>query len=269
MAQRIITGVVLLAALVLLLFLGGWVFAAVACLAFLKALHEELRALEMGGHKPLHWVSYASLLISVPFVMIYSYMAIMPILTLFSFVALLLIMRRQEPDLVDVIMSVLPMLTVVLPGMCVFGIAATQPRSMQLFLLALLFIIAIGGDTLAFFVGSRIGGQKLCPRISPKKTVAGALGGLVGSTLLAMLVGYAFQKALPNASFPPFWANLVIGVVGGIAGQAGDLFASMVKRHCDIKDFGNWLPGHGGILDRLDSIVFTAIIVYCYRVILL
>ena len=134
----------------------------------------------------------------------------------------------------------------------------------------LVFAIAVGGDTFAYFVGSAIGGPKLCPHISPNKTVAGAAGGLVGSILCAVAAGRIFTLCFPDFSgFPPIWADMLCGPFGGIAGQMGDLFASMVKRHCKIKDFGHIFPGHGGMLDRLDSIVFTAIIVYSYRVILL
>ena len=128
----------------------------------------------------------------------------------------------------------------------------------------------MGGDTFAYFVGSAIGGPKLCPHISPNKTVAGAAGGLVGSIVCAVVAGRIFTLCFPDFSgFPPIWGDMLCGLFGGIAGQMGDLFASMVKRHCKVKDFGHIFPGHGGMLDRLDSVVFTAIIVYSYRVILL
>ena len=66
------------------------------------------------------------------------------------------------------------------------------------------------------------------------------------------------------AGFPPFWADMAVGLIAGLAGQLGDLFASMVKRHCRIKDFSHIFPGHGGMLDRMDSIVFAMIVIYCY-----
>ncbi len=269
MAQRIVTGTILTVGLIGLLGLGGWYCAVAAFLALSLAIQEELRALEKCGHHPVWWASFVGLAASVPLVLTYSYTVIIPILTLLSFCVLFQVMRRENPDLVDILVSILPMLTLVLPGMCLFGILETEPRVMQLFFLVLVFIIAIGGDTFAYFVGSRVGGAKLCPNISPKKTVAGAIGGLVASILLTMLVGGIFRLAVPNLAFPPWWGNLLAGFFGGIAGQMGDLFASMVKRHCGVKDFGNLFPGHGGMLDRLDSIVFSAIIVYCYRVILL
>lgn len=269
MAQRIITGAIMTLALALLLYLGGWVFAITAFLVFALAIYEELHALTQVGHKPVWWTAFASLAISVPAVLYYSYAAIIPILSVLSFCVLLRIMRRTEPDLVDVLVSVLPMMTLVLPAICIFGLLEIAPRVLQLFFLVILFVIAIGGDTAAYFVGSRIGGHKLCPNISPKKTVSGAIGGLLGSILCATVAGWIFSLCAPDLALPPFWANMLVGLFGGLAGQVGDLFASMVKRHCQVKDFGNLFPGHGGMLDRLDSISFVAIIVYCYRIILL
>jgi CDP-diglyceride synthetase len=132
------------------------------------------------------------------------------------------------------------------------------------------FGIAVGGDTLAYFVGSAVGGPKLCPRISPNKTIAGSVGGLLGSVLMAVLVGRIFAAAAPDLGVTvPLWAEILLGFIGGCAGQMGDLFASMVKRHCKVKDYGTIFPGHGGMMDRLDSVFFVAIVVYCFRVILL
>lgn len=269
MSQRVVTGAILILALIALLYLGGWYFALTAFLVFSLCIYEELTALRHAGHHPVGWASYAALAISVPAVMTYSFTAIIPILAMLSFGVLLQVMRRESPDLVDVMVSVLPMLTLVLPAICIFGLLEAEPGGLQMFFLVLMFAVAVGGDTFAYFVGSRIGGQKLCPNLSPKKTVSGAVGGLLGSILCAVLVGAFFPLFVSDATFPSFGANLLVGFFGGIAAQMGDLFASMVKRHCNVKDFGHLFPGHGGMLDRLDSISFTAIIIYCYRLILL
>ncbi|HNW87422.1 MAG TPA: CDP-archaeol synthase [Candidatus Limiplasma sp.] len=269
MTQRIVTGTLLIIALAAVLFLGGWYFAAAAFVAVTLCIYEELRAFRQCGKHPVSWTSYVALAVSVPLMMYYSSVVIIPTLTIMSFFVLLVVMRREEPNLTDVMVSVLPMLTLVLPGMCLFGILDTSLRRMQAMLLTMVFAIAVGGDTFALFVGTWIGGKKLCPKISPHKTVAGAIGGLVGSILLAWLVGYVFATVLPTQAFPPMWANIVVGFVGGVAAQMGDLFASMVKRYCGIKDFGTLFPGHGGMLDRMDSILFAAIIVYSYRVVVM
>lgn len=269
MTQRIVTAVLMLIGLAALLVLGGWFFAVGALVAITLCVYEELRAIRQRGYHPVAWVSYASLAISVPLMMYFSSVVIIPMVTIVSFIVLLSIMRRTEPTLSDVAMSLLPVLTLVLPGMCLFGILDTPLRRMQAMLLTMVFAIAVGGDTFALFTGTLIGGKKLCPNISPHKTVAGAIGGLLGSVLLAWLVGVIFAKVLPTQAFPPMWANIAVGVVGGVAAQMGDLFASMVKRHCGVKDFGTLFPGHGGMLDRMDSILFSAIIVFSYRVIVM
>ena len=123
------------------------------------------------------------------------------------------------------------------------------------------------GDTFALFIGTAVGGKKLCPPVSPHKTVAGSIGGMAGSMLAALLV-YLIARWTCNeatlAKLPTFPAYLMLGFLGGVVGQIGDLFASLVKRHSGIKDFSNLFPGHGGMLDRLDSVLFMAVLVYCY-----
>ena len=143
-----------------------------------------------------------------------------------------------------------------------------QPKALQVVLLAMMFIIPVMGDTMAFFVGSRVGGPKLCPAVSPNKTISGAVAGLCGSLIAALViggVGLAVCDEATGALLPSIPTCLLIGIIGGMAGQMGDLFASMVKRHCGIKDYSNLFPGHGGMLDRLDSILFTAVVMFCYR----
>ena len=216
----------------------------------------------------MRWVCYAGLILSLPLMMFYSARAMIPVLVLLVFCVLVQVMRRQEPELEDILISVMPLISIVLPAMCLVGLLDTQPRSLQLMLLIQVFAIAVGGDTFAYFVGSAVGGPKLCPRISPNKTIAGSVGGLVGSMLMAFVVGRIFAASVPGMTVP-FWGDLLVGLIGGVAGQMGDLFASMVKRHCRVKDYGTIFPGHGGMMDRLDSVFFVAIVVYCYRVILL
>ena len=165
-------------------------------------------------------------------------------------------------------LSVLPLFTIVLPGMCIVALAQVQPKALQVVLLSLVFAIPVLGDTMAFFVGSRVRGPKLCPAVSPNKTISGAVAGLVGSLVAAAAVGVVsliFCDQATLAQLPTWWQYGLLGLVGGVAGQMGDLFASLVKRHCGIKDFSNLFPGHGGMLDRLDSILFMAVVMICYR----
>ena len=113
-------------------------------------------------------------------------------------------------------------------------------------------------DTGAYFVGSTVGKHKLCPKISPKKTVEGAVGGIVSSLVVSVILclGFDFKAKL--------WVTLLLTVPFCILGMAGDLFASAVKRSAGIKDYGNLIPGHGGILDRMDSILMISPLLFLF-----
>jgi len=126
----------------------------------------------------------------------------------------------------------------------------------------LLLACTMLSDTFAYFVGRAIGSHKMAPRISPKKSVEGALGGLVGAVVAALVVKI-YSPWLPTRE------AIVLGLVIGIVGQWGDLFESAVKRDFRVKDSGRILPGHGGILDRFDSILFASFVTYWGAVVLL
>jgi phosphatidate cytidylyltransferase len=117
-------------------------------------------------------------------------------------------------------------------------------------------------DTMAYVVGSTWGRHQMAPYLSPKKSWEGAIGGFVASVLVALL-------AVPLLGLPiSYPAAALLGMAGGIAGQAGDLVESLIKRQIGTKDIGHMIPGHGGLLDRLDSMLFTAPVLY-YLILLL
>lgn len=118
-------------------------------------------------------------------------------------------------------------------------------------------------DAGAYFVGTFIGKHKLCPEISPKKTIEGAVGGVLVNVLVMALFGWIFTQLFYNGERHANYLMLVmIGLFGGIISILGDLSFSLIKRSCHIKDFGHVIPGHGGILDRFDSVIFTAPFVF-------
>ncbi len=134
------------------------------------------------------------------------------------------------------------------------------------FIVWLVFVCSWGCDTCAYCVGMLIGKHKMAPVLSPKKSVEGGIGGILGAALIGVLYALAINH----------WGNAcvnvlqfaIIGAVGGAISQVGDLAASAVKRNYDIKDYGTLIPGHGGILDRFDSVIFTAPIIYFLTVLL-
>ncbi len=124
--------------------------------------------------------------------------------------------------------------------------------------LLVLMLIVMTNDSAAYYTGSAFGTHRLYPLVSPKKSIEGALGGLLGSIAGTLLAKFTFFPQLTLAD------ALLTAVLVGILGQTGDLFESLLKRSFGVKDSGNSIPGHGGVLDRLDSIIFAAPALYYY-----
>ncbi|UFS68897.1 phosphatidate cytidylyltransferase [Geomonas sp. RF6] len=122
----------------------------------------------------------------------------------------------------------------------------------------LMMVIVMSGDSAAYYVGSSFGRTKLYPAVSPKKSVEGSLGGLAGSVIGALVFRALFFAELTIVD------AVAVALLCGVLGQLGDLFESLIKRSCGVKDSGTLIPGHGGILDRLDSILFAAPAVFYY-----
>jgi phosphatidate cytidylyltransferase len=131
-----------------------------------------------------------------------------------------------------------------------------HPQMKRFGLIMLLFAVW-AADTFAFFLGKRFGKRLLWPKVSPKKTLIGFMGSLLGG-VAGMLVG----RTLFEPAFPSLTYAVIIGLAVGIFGQAGDLFESLIKRSCGVKDSSGIFPGHGGILDRIDALLFAAPIYY-------
>lgn len=130
----------------------------------------------------------------------------------------------------------------------------------------LIFLSSWGCDTCAYCVGVLIGKHKMAPKLSPKKSVEGGVGGMIGAALLGILFALAMNR-WGNAAADPLHYGIICGA-GGMISQIGDLAASAIKRNHDVKDYGKLIPGHGGILDRFDSVIFTAPVIYYLTILL-
>ena len=124
------------------------------------------------------------------------------------------------------------------------------------FIVLLPLLAAWGADTCALFSGMLFGKHKLAPVVSPKKTVEGAVGGVVGGAVLVLIAAVIMNRTLDLEM--PLWSAVVLGAVGAVLGEIGDLSFSVIKRQTGIKDYGHIFPGHGGVLDRFDSVLFVA-----------
>ena len=136
------------------------------------------------------------------------------------------------------------------------------------FLVWLVFLCSWGSDTCAYCVGVLFGKHKMAPVLSPKKSIEGGVGGVVGAALLGALYAFIINKFAPQTNASVLVYAVICGI-GSMISQVGDLAASAIKRDNDIKDYGKLIPGHGGILDRFDSVIFTAPIIYYLSVFLM
>lgn len=129
------------------------------------------------------------------------------------------------------------------------------------YLVWLIFISSWLCDTAAYYTGKKFGKTKLCPLVSPKKTLEGSIGGILGSVLGCTIYGFLLNYFVLDI---PLYHFLLIGLICGVMCQFGDLIASSIKRLSDVKDYSNIIPGHGGILDRFDSILYSGAVVFYY-----
>lgn len=130
------------------------------------------------------------------------------------------------------------------------------------YLILLVLVCSWLTDVFAYFTGRAFGKHKLCPKISPKKTVEGAIGGIVIPAVINIIVLAVFEKFFFDGTVIPYWAMLIISPVLSVASMLGDLSASTIKRNFGVKDFSNLIPGHGGIMDRFDSCLFVLPAIY-------
>ena len=146
----------------------------------------------------------------------------------------------------------------------------TDNRIISNFLVGYVFIIAFGSDTIACLVGKYLGKRKVTPVLSPNKSLEGFIGGILGSIILTL--GYTYLLVNTNIIHMHLTINKIIIIIvfaalGAMISQIGDLLASAIKRTNGIKDYGNLMPGHGGVLDRFDSILMVAPFVYYFLII--
>ncbi len=144
-----------------------------------------------------------------------------------------------------------------------FNGLADKGGYISIFVLLFAFLVPIFTDTFALLMGGLFGGKKLAPSISPKKTISGAIGGFLWCVLLSVTVFYLFNAVpsiaeLFSATGIKVWKIAIISAIGSVLGQLGDIFESYIKRQAGVKDSGNIMPGHGGMLDRFDSHAFVA-----------
>lgn len=256
--QRILTAAIALPLLIVLIaFANSLIFSLFLVVVLFLALLEFNRMGLAADHSVEQWVAAVAGALSVP--LLYFQQETM-LLTLFAgtilLLGLLFLFRLPEIKSIPQHLGWLCLGLFYLPFLLGHLVLLRMlPAGREWIFLTLLVIMIC--DTFAYFVGSNFGKRKLYPAVSPNKSVEGGVGGLVGAVLVVVLAGATF---LPQIGI---FDGIVVGLLLGTVGQLGDLFESLLKRACGVKDSGNLVPGHGGLLDRLDSLLFAFPIVYC------
>lgn len=269
MKTRVLSGCIL-APLLLLVYFGGKVLIVGCFILGIMGLREFYRGFESLGIRPNHWVGYCATFVLMSIGLFQPLYGQGPlqggtefILYLFWVFAVMLasmlyLFRIEQRQPADGLATAFGVFYVVF---FLYHVVLVDQSAAPI-LTWLIFLAAFGSDIMAYLVGRSLGRHKLCPGISPKKTVEGAVGGLFGSVLLCGLFGWFIA--------PEYFVHcLIIGLLGGAVSQLGDLSASIFKRKMGLKDFGNLIPGHGGVLDRFDSVLFVGPLVYYYIVIVI
>ncbi|MBT3318221.1 MAG: CDP-archaeol synthase [Clostridia bacterium] len=267
MVKRTLVALPAIALLVATVYFHGLFAKIVISAISVLCMHEMMKVVRTGEDKPFLPIGYAFSALLYP---VFEYcggfvgIAILFALAVMSVMIVLVFSGRNFNDGLMIIFAL------VYPGMfTAFWIAifCIPEADTSRFLIAMLFVTATVTDSFAYFCGRLFGRHKLIPRVSPKKTVEGAIGGLVFGTACVTLLGYYLQGVF-GLSVAFYW-YIVLGLLLSVLMQIGDLSASIIKRRFGVKDYGTFMSGHGGAMDRLDSSLFVSPVIYLFYLIVI
>lgn len=264
MKTRLITAGISAALFLIVLFIP-WSVALTVVTSFIcgLAVYEMLTVTKVVQHRG---VGTAALVFAViaPFFGRMNGGWVFVLCLLYVFALGLLTIRYHDVVTIDKVgMVFLLSVLVSVPLSCLSYLRTSGERDSDgLFYVFLALLMAWMADSGAYFVGTFFGKHKLCPRISPKKTVEGLFGGIAVSVIVSLLAGLVYESAVLHGSAAVSYGEIfVLALICAPLSVIGDLFASIIKRRCGVKDFGNLFPGHGGMMDRFDSLLFVLPIV--------
>lgn len=262
--KRWITGIVAVPIIYLLISAGQTIFALLVAAVAVLTLFEYYRAVFPSHDLPVgRWIPRIGLVLAPVIVWAIhggnlAHVPLILALDLILVAGLTLPLYRNDPQAPHLVAK--QVLGLVYIPLFLGFLALLRSGENGAYWVFWILCIVAAGDTGAFYTGRHLGRRKLCPWVSPKKTIEGSIGGLAANVLVALL--------LKSIWFPTFsiFVCTVFALIIGAAGQAGDLFASEFKRSAGIKDSGSLLPGHGGFLDRLDALLFAAPLAYLLKI---
>ena len=272
---RLMSSVILVVLALLFILSGGYLLAAVLLFLALVAFRELMKACNLSGKdgkpggKPewLEIIGYAGIVVYYLLMTFltereYLFLMLIVILVAFMFLYVFAFPKYRAEQI-----------------MCAFFCVAYAPVMLSFIFLVrelpygiytvwMIFISSWICDTCAYIVGMLLGKHKLAPVLSPKKSIEGAIGGIVGSALVGALYAYFIVESVISEQ-KIIGIFVLISALGAVISQVGDLAASAIKRNHEIKDYGKLIPGHGGVMDRFDSVIFTAPMIYFLALLLI
>lgn len=271
MKTRILTAIIAIAVIVVpcFAFMHTIVFPIILSLFSAIAVYEMIKA--TGGKNKLilalscisaaiipilfHYnIEIPFMVVAIFFIIVYlSIMVVMHSVTHFSDVLTALFSVAAIPTSLSIF---------ILLRDCYISMPEHYTKANGVFFILFAMLSAWGTDSFALFSGKLFGKHKLCPKVSPNKTVEGAIGGVIGTVILNTIVFIIFDKFVFTLHTITWWQIIIISALLAIVSMFGDLSASLIKRNHNIKDFGNLFPGHGGVMDRIDSCVFVLAALY-------
>ena len=275
MKVRIISGAVAVVILAIVMcFVKTPVFAVAVALMAALAVYEVLKAVKVTHIELI----IPAMLFALAFplkVYISSNIAFGIAVLVILAIMIIQLLRFEKISFTETAITVFVMLTLSFAfGSLVFlrdgylGISANYMENEGVYYIAIALLSAWMTDTCAYFTGFFLGRKKLCPKISPKKTVEGAIGGILGCVVFNIVATLIYNVTLPEGQSYSILLIIPISILLSVVGMCGDLSASVIKRNVGIKDYGKIMPGHGGIMDRFDSVAFTAPALYAVLLII-
>jgi phosphatidate cytidylyltransferase len=281
--DRLIVGVLLFGLVVVVVWFRGWVFGAAVSIFALVSQLEMFGAMRAASFRPGIWPGIAFSVLMYPVLLWKGLDGLVALFTVFCAVlvanSVVLPRRRFMDTLVSVFAMIYPcwfyLFLLLINDMSIMNsighpngsviqrLTTEELRTFSTVALSIAIVGPVASDCGGYFIGHFFGRHRLAPQISPKKTVEGAIGAILFTVLVVgiggyLVIGYSYFTKLP------FYHYILLGIMISVLAQAGDLMASSIKRFAGIKDFSNLLPGHGGLMDRMDSILFGGVAVFCY-----
>ncbi len=260
MKIRVISAIIALPVFIIPVIIGGPIFYGLIIIATGIGLYEFDKAFKI-NNRVIYMLQLLASIVLFGLIWIEKYEFFLSVgALLFILLFIYYVIKYPKIELNSIFYAVIGFYY--LPVMLSYVILVRQNGEIGNIFVWLIVIISFGSDTFAYLVGKNFGKHKLAKVLSPKKTVEGAIGGVLGGAILSLLYAVYVNAFSMNLELSHYIGIGIMGAIGSVFSQFGDISASAMKRATGVKDFGKIMPGHGGILDRIDSILFVAPFVY-------